>query len=315
MMGATITALQIGLTDALLAMGVYITFRILNTPDLTADGSYVLGLVVSAVFTKSGHPWLGLLVALLAGALAGGVTGFLQTKAGIHPVLAGILTMFGLQSINLLILGAPNLNLPSGSTIFNIIKSILPQSQAMTNVIMITVPAVFVLISVLVLKWFFGTQMGLSIRATGNNPDMVRASSINVDLTKMVGFAVANAFVALSGALVTQAEGSADISRGIGTITIGMAALIIGEVICGRRSVFIGLISAVVGGIVYRLILQVALNFDFPQYMFKLLSAVIIGLALSIPAFQKNYKLNRIKHNANKANKGGIADVDNRKSK
>lgn len=295
-MSAIDVAVQTGLAYALLAMGIYITFRILNIPDLTADGSFTLGIAVSTVFTLKGQVAGGLLIAFLAGAVAGLITGFLQTKAGIHPVLAGILTMFGLQSVNLFIMGTPNLSMLNNKTIFEFVQGILPVLS--NNIVKYVVLGVFALVSVLLLQWFFSTRLGLSIRATGSNPDMVRASSINVDRVKMIGFAVSNAFVALSGALVAQLQKGGDVNMGIGSITIGMASLIIGEVICGRRGVFVGLISAVVGSVLYRLILQFILDRDIPSYSQKLISAVIIGVALSIPVFKAKYKLGKVKRQA-----------------
>lgn len=286
-------SVQQGLLYTLLALGVYITFRILNTPDLTADGSYALGLAVSGICSAQGHPLLGLLLAAATGMLAGGVTGFLQTKAGIHPVLAGILTMFGLQSVNLFIMGAPNISLLNSPTVFSLAQGLLPGVPA--AVLRMALPAVFAIAAILLLQWFFSTQLGLSIRATGSNEDMVRASSINVDAVKMIGFALANGFVALTGALIAQFQGSADLNAGIGTVTIGLASLIIGEVICGRRSLFIGLVSACVGAVGYRLILGFALQLNIPAHAFKLLSAVIIGLALSLPAIKKAYLFQKAK--------------------
>lgn len=307
-----IVAIQNGLVYALLALGVYITFRILNIPDLTADGSFTFGMAVSAVFTLKEMPELGLLLAVFAGAAAGCVTGLLQTKAGIHPVLAGILTMFGLQSINLFVMGTPSLSLLNNITVFERIGNVFPFMS--NNVLRTLVLAVFAVAAIIILQWFFSTQLGLSIRATGSNPDMVRASSINVDLVKIIGFALANALVALSGALLAQYQRNVDISAGIGTVTIGMASLIMGEVLCivvellyGKKSVLLGLIAALVGAIGYRTILQIIINYDiFPQYAFKLISAIIIGLALSVPAIIKSIRLLVTKNKAKQKNQEEI---------
>lgn len=292
-MALLLGSIQQGFLYALLALGVFITFRILNTPDLTADGSYTLGLAVSAVLATQGHPLLGLLAAVVAGAVAGCVTGFLQTKAGIHPVLAGILTMFALQSVNLFAMGAPNISLLGKTTAFTLVQSALGFLSA--NVVRTVLCLAISLLFVLLLRWFFATQLGLSIRATGSNEEMVRASSINVDAVKVIGFAIANALVALAGALMAQYQGYADINAGIGTVTIGLASVIIGEVICGRRSLFVGLISAVVGAVAYRLILAGALLLKLPTYSFKFISAVIIAVALAVPAIKKQINFVRVK--------------------
>ena len=248
-------AVLLGFQYALLALGVYISFRILNIPDLTVDGSFTFGIAVSAVLCASGHPFLGLTAAVFAGFAAGIVTGFLQTKAKIHPILAGILTMSGLYTVNITIMGAPNVSL------------------------------VICAICVVLLIMFFKTVLGLCIRATGNNKDMVRASSINTDITTVTALAISNALVALSGAVIAQTQGFADVNSGSGMIVIGLASVIIGEVIFGKRSLTIGLVSAVVGSVIYRMIVAFALETNvFSANALKLLSAVIVAVTLSVPA-------------------------------
>lgn len=286
-------SVQQGLIYALLALGIYISFRILNIPDLTADGSYTLGLAVSGLLTVSGHPLLALLVAPLAGAAAGCVTGLLQTKAGIHPVLSGILTMFALQSVNLFVLGAPNVSLLGRGTLFSLLLGLVPGANA--NLVRTVIALVMALAFMGLARWFFTTQLGLSIRATGSNEEMVRASSINVDAVKIVGFALANGLVALSGALMAQYQGYADVNAGVGTVTIGLASVIIGEVICGRRGLTIGLLSALLGALVYRLILAGALKLKLPTYSFQIISAVIIAAALAAPAIKRRIQFARAK--------------------
>lgn len=280
-------SLQLGLFYGLLALGVYITFRVLNLPDLTVDGSFTLGLAVSAVCTVAGHPLLGLGLATLAGALAGCVTGLLQTKVGIHPILAGILTMSGLYSVNLLVMGArSNLSLIGQDTLFSLLQGAAPflgkdGSMLFAGVLIAAVCAA-------VLIWFFKTQLGLSIRATGDNEAMVRASSIPVGAVKVIALAVANGCVGLSGAVIAQYQGFADVSSGTGMVVVGLASVIIGEVIAGKRSVTVGLLSAILGSIVYRLIIALALQTSiFPSYMLKLVSAVIVAIALAIPAVKR----------------------------
>lgn len=214
----------LGLEYAMLALGVYITFRILNIPDLTVDGSFTFGLAVSAVFAAGGHPFLGLLMALLAGAVAGCVTGLLQTRWGIHPILAGILTMSGLYTINITVMGSPNISLINSNKFFTFLEDALTKDGARYLTV-----GVIVLLCVGLLALFFKTSLGLCIRATGNNEAMVRASSINPNFTKMVALALSNGLVALSGGVLAQCQGYADINSGSGMIVIGLASVIIGK--------------------------------------------------------------------------------------
>ncbi len=279
-------ALLLGLQYALLALGVYITFRVLNIPDLTVDGSFTLGAAVSAVLSVAGHPFLGLFCAILCGAAAGSVTGFLQTKAGIHPILAGILTMSGLYTVNMAIMQAPNVSLIGKPRFYEFLYTLFQNgNKDILKIVAVTVICAG-LTALLIL--FFRTVFGLCIRATGNNEDMVRASSINTNVTKIVALSLANALVALSGGLIAQTGGFADINGGSGMIVVGLASVIIGEVLFGKRSLAVGLISAVVGSVVYRLIIALALETNFfTADALKLLSAVIVGITLSVPAIKK----------------------------
>ena len=284
-MDIVLSALLLGLQYAMLALGVYITFRVLNIPDLTVDGSFTLGAAVSAVLSVAGHPFLGLLAALVCGALAGGVTGFLQTKAGIHPILAGILTMSGLYTVNITIMGAPNVSLIGKPRFYDFVDTLLP--NAGRDVPEILAVAVLCVAITALLILFFRTVFGLCIRATGNNEDMVRASSINTNATKITALCMANALVGLSGALIAQTGGYADGNGGSGMIVVGLASVIIGEVIFGKRSLTLGLISAVVGSVVYRLIIALALESNvFSANALKLISAVIVGITLAVPAMR-----------------------------
>lgn len=279
------SALLLGLQYAMLALGVYITFRVLNIPDLTVDGSFTLGAAVSAVLGAAGHPYLGLLAALACGALAGGVTGFLQTKAGIHPILAGILTMSGLYTVNITVMGAPNVSLIGKPRFYEPLEALLPNAGKNIPEILAVLLVCVAVTAVLIL--FFRTVFGLCIRATGNNEDMVRASSINTNATKVTALCMANALVGLSGALLAQTSGYADINGGNGMIVVGLASVIIGEVLFGKRSITVGLISAVVGSVGYRLILALALESEwFTANALKLVSAVIVGITLSVPAIR-----------------------------
>lgn len=284
-------AVHQGLMYAVLAVGVYVAFRILNTPDLTTDGSFTLGMAVSAVLTAAGHPLLGLLAALLCGMLAGSVTGLLQTKAGIYPILAGILVMSGLYSVNLFILGGtPNLALPK--TLFKEVYSLFPGiTKEGRDIAAAAVSFVFAAVCVGIMIWFFKTHAGLCIRATGNNEDMVRSSSINAGLMKVLALSIANGLVALSGAMVAQLQGYADVNAGIGMVVVGIASVIIGEVIFGKRGVTVGLVSCVAGSFLYRLILAFAFRSSIlPAYAFRLIAAVIVGAALAIPYIRKNIR-------------------------
>ncbi len=292
--------LQEGLFYALLAMGVFISFRILNTPDLTTEGSYTLGVAVSAVLTVAGHPVLGLICAFLAGAMAGGVTGVLQTKVGIHPILAGILTMSGLYTVNTAVMGGrPDVTLTK-TTIFNKLYEIFninlqafnrdraafTMAKEITVLIVAAALALFVLIALI---WFFRTHVGLCIRATGNNEAMVRSSSINAGGMKILGLAIANGCTALAGGVMTQSGGFATISNGAGVLVVGLASVIIGEAILGRRGVTIGLMSVILGSVLYQCLIRLATSLNiFPAYYLKLVSAVIVAVALALPMLREN---------------------------
>ncbi len=277
-----IGSLQLGFLYGILGLGIYISFRILSIPDLTTEGSFSFGLAVSAAVTAAGHPVLALPAAVAAGAAAGAVTGLLQTKLLVHPILSGIITMSGLYSVNLLVLGgASNLSLVRADTVFRIIP-FLDRDTAMT-VLPIAAAAVCLVLLVL----FFRTHLGMCIRAVGDNEAMVRASSINTDGCKVLAFMISNALIALSGGLIAQYQGYADISSGTGILVVGLASVIIGEAVFGRRSVAIGFVSAIVGSIIYRYIIALATRYSpLPAYMLKLVSALIVALALAIPAFK-----------------------------
>lgn len=275
-------AVELGLVYGLMVLGVFITFRILKIPDLTVDGSITLGMAVAAMLTNAGHPYLALLVALIAGAGAGCVTAFFQTKAKIPPILAGIMTMSGLYSINLLIMnnGTPNISILGSPTVFSMFQHFtgLPK-----HISMILVGAVICGVIVLLVEFFFSTHTGLCICATGDNEDMVRATSISTVKMKWIALALANACVALSGAVHTQYMGYADVTAGSGTIVVGFAAVIIGETVCVKRSLKVGFVSAIVGSVVYRIIIAVAIKTNlFPTYFLKFVSVLIIAVALSV---------------------------------
>ena len=299
-MSVIIGSVQLGLLFALMAIGVYISFRILNIPDLSVDGSFTLGLAVSAVLSIKCHPYLGIFLALLAGALAGLITGLLHTKLKIHAILSGILTMTALYSINLYIMGSSaNLSLMGAPTLFSQFTgafSYLPWELSRLLLALLLAVCVTVLLIL-----FFKTKIGLSIRATGDNEAMVLASSINPDVTKCIALSVSNASVALAGAFIAQYQNFADISSGRGMIIIGLASVIIGEAILGKHSVSVGLISAAIGSIVYRIIIALALSSKlFPAIALKLISAIIVVIALSLPVIRSKIQENRTKRGQNK---------------
>lgn len=285
-------AIELGLLFSIMSFGIYITFRILNFPDLTVDGSFTLGCVVSAILTLQGHPILAIIAATIIGSLAGLMTGFLHTKMKVQYILAGIITMTALYSINLKIGGAPNLSLFGSDTIFSMFKDFIQNTLGLQStwilknhkLILITC---ITIILVFILYFFFKTQTGLAIRATGNNEEMVRASSINTDAMKMLGLAIANAFVALCASLYTQHQMFYDISQGIGMMVVGLTSIIVGESILGKRSVLNSLLAIVVGAILYRLLLTFALSLGMDPNDWKLLSALLVGIVISIPTIQK----------------------------
>ncbi|MDR1133727.1 MAG: ABC transporter permease [Synergistaceae bacterium] len=297
-------SLHLGLIYSLMAMGIYVTFRILNTPDLTTDGSFTLGLAVSAALTAIGMPGWGIVCGILFGALAGTVTGFLQTKMDIHPILSGILTMSALYTVNLFILGdRSNLSLLGSKHLFSMAAAAFPNVSK--DVTRFVAASLFCIVCFAFLAWFFQTHLGLCIRATGDNDDMVRASSIDVDAMRIIATSVSNACVGFSGAVAAQYQGFADISSGVGMMVVGLASVIIGEVFWGRRSVTAGFLSAICGSVIYRLIIALALKSNFfPAYALKLVSALIVIAALSLPALRGRLQLSSARREAKRHARG-----------
>lgn len=275
-------ALSQGVLWGLMALGVYITYRILDIADLTVDGSFATGGAVCAVCVVNGvDPILALLLATIAGAVAGFVTGFLHTKCEIPAILAGILTQIGLYSINLRIMGRSNTPLLKSETLFKNISEMTGLSSIWTALI-IGIIVSFVIVAIL--YWYFGTEIGSAIRATGNNEQMVRALGVNTSVTKILGLMIGNALISLSGALVTQSQGYADIKMGIGAIVIGLASIVIGEVIFGQKGNFaFRLTSIIVGSIIYRIIVAIVLQMGMNTDDLKLLTAILVAIALSVP--------------------------------
>ncbi|MEG0330045.1 MAG: ABC transporter permease [Longicatena sp.] len=271
-------AVLLGLIFAIMSFGVFISFRILNIPDLTIDGSFTTGCALSAIFAMQGHPYLGVLMALLCGGLAGIVTGLLQTKCKIQSLLAGILTMTALYSVNLKILGGkPNVSLFGQKTIFTPFENMFGEY---TNMVVVT--GILLLLMIL-LYAFLKTQLGMSLRATGDNEAMVRASSINSDMMKVMGIALANAFVALGGAVFAQNQGFADVSGGIGMMVVGLASIIVGEAFIHRKTMIFQFLAVVVGAVVYRFVLTLALQLGIGASDLNLFSAALVALAISLP--------------------------------
>lgn len=300
-----ISALSQGMIYAPMALGIYIAFQILKTPDLTIDGSFVAGMCTCAVVTIAGHPYLALICGLLVGALAGMITGLLQTKLGINAILSGILTMTGLYTINFMVLGGQsNLYLQrteinsagaetqvASDTLYKTFRGLMANLTGNrkfdSNLSALIVTALIVMLVAAAMAVFFRTRTGMAIRATGDNEEMVRSSSINADRSRVLGIMISNALVALSGALLCEQQRYADLNFGSGMLVVGLASVIIGQVFFGQRGVTIGIISSVVGSLVYRVILQLAYKVDMPSYAVKLLSAVIVVIALTIPRIRR----------------------------
>ncbi len=283
-------AVSQGILWGIMALGIYLTYRILDVADLTVDGSFALGgCTCAALITAGLNPYLSLIVAILAGMLAGFVTGILHTKCQIPAILAGILTQIGLYSINLRIMGRSNTPLLKVPTIFKGIAEAIGLAQ---NWVSMVVGLIFTIILIVFLYWFFGTEIGSAIRATGNNENMVRSLGMNTNTHKVLGLAISNGLVALSGALVTQSQGYADVKQGTGAIVIGLASIIIGEVIFGKKSSFgTKLVSVVVGSIIYRIIVAVVLQMGLNTDDLKLLTAILVAAALTVPVMLEKRRL------------------------
>ena len=275
------SALELGSIYALVALALFLSFRVLNIADMTTDGSFTLGCAVSATVAVAGHPLLALPAAMIAGACAGSVTALLQTKLKIPSILAGIITNTGLYTVNLAVMGfSSNVNMLKSDTIFTILKPVLGSSYKLIPA------AVLALLAAIFLVLFLKTRLGLSIRATGDNPDMVRASSINTAFTITIGLCLSNSLTALSGAVLAQYQKTADINLGTGMVIIGLASLIIGETIFRKGKLWFKALAAIVGCIIYRFIIAIALRLDLPSECLKLISAVIVAAAIALPAIR-----------------------------
>jgi putative ABC transport system permease protein len=299
-----ITAVELGLIYAIMALGVYLTFRILDFPDLTVDGSFTTGAAVAATGIINGvPPLLATLIAFVAGMAAGVVTGLLHTKGKINGLLAGILTMIALYSINLRIMGKANLPLLREETLL----SGLRDGGLMGSGISILLFAALALVVKFVLDWFLHTDVGLAMQATGDNEEMIRSFGVSTDNQKILGLALSNGLVALCGAVIAQYQGFADIGMGIGLILAGLASVIIGQAIFGTRLVAIATFAVVLGSVLYRVVIQLALEAGLQPNDMKLISAVLVVLALILPRWSGFRKLGARMGTAKPEKKGAVA--------
>ena len=292
------TALELGCIYALVALALFLSYSILNIADLSTDGCFTLGCAVACQVALTGHPFLALLAAMAAGVCSGFVTAFLQTRLGVESIMAGIIVNTGLYTINLAVMGfSSTMSLVKTDTVFSIAKSALSFTGGGYKLVL---AAVVIALAGAAMVGFLGTRLDLSIRATGDNAAMVRASSINPAFTITVGLCIANAMTALSGAVLAQYQRSADINLGTGMVVIGLASLIIGETLFGRGGMWVKAVAAVAGSVIYRFIIALALRANVPSECLKLISAVIVALAIAAPALKAKADFRRRRANAQK---------------
>lgn len=294
-----ISALELGFIYALVALALFLSYSILNIADLSTDGCFTLGCAVGAQVAIMGHPVLALFAAMAAGVCSGYIMAALQTKLGVEPILAGIIVNTGLYTVNLAAMGfSSNLSLFKCDTVYSLCKDLFGSTWYKLIVSIIIVVAVCVLIA-----WFLGTRIGLSIRATGDNADMVRASSINPGFTITVGLCISGALTALSGCLIGQYQKTCDINLGTGMVTIALASLIIGETLVGKASIFRRIAGVIIGSCLYRFAIAIALRLHIPAECLKLVSAVIVAVAIASPYLKKRIAFQKKRMAA--ARKGG----------
>lgn len=283
------TALELGLICSLTVLALFLSYSMLNVCDLSTDGCFTLGAAVGAAVAISGHPFLSIFAAMFAGVCSGFITAFLQTKMGVESLLAGIIVNTGLYSINIAVMGGSSLlNMNKTTTVFTMMKELLADTPLSGQyVLVIALIAVVLVVAFLVL--FLRTRLGLAIRATGNNADMVKSSSINPVFTTIVGLCVANAFTGLSGCLLAQSQKSVDINIGQGMVTIALASLLIGGTVMGRGGILNRAVGVVLGSFIFRLVYTVALRFNMPAFMLKLVSSIIVVLAISGPYLKQQW--------------------------
>ena len=283
-----ITAIDLGLIYAIMALGVYLTFRILDFPDLTVDGSFTTGGAIAAISIVNGlDPWTATLLACLGGLVAGTITGLLHTKGNIDGLLAGILTMIGLYSINLRIMGSANVSLLRADTFF----SGLREQKLLGTWVGPAILSVVALVTLALIVWFLHTDLGLAMRGTGDSPEMVRSFGVSTDAQKILGLALSNGLVAIAGSMIAQYQGFADVGMGIGMIVAGLASVIIGQALIGRLNVLRAASAVVVGSVLYRVVIQIALSAGLNPNDMKLISAVLVVLALVLPQWRVFHKV------------------------
>ena len=285
------TALELGLICSLTVLALFLSYSMLNVCDLSTDGCFTLGAAVGAMVAVAGYPLLSIPAAMLAGVASGFVTALLQTKFGIDSLLAGIIVNTGLYSVNMAVMaGSALVNLNKKDTIFTMVKDLLAGTP-LAGQQNIVVAAIADILAVAFLTIFLNTRLGLAIRATGNNPDMVRSSSINPAFTTIVGLCVANAFTGLSGCLMAQSQKQAEINIGSGMVTIALASLLIGATLMGRGTILVRAVGMVVGAFLFRLVYAIALRLEMPGFMLKLVSSVIVALAIALPYLKQQWPI------------------------
>ena len=288
------SALELGLIYSLVALALFLSYSMLNVCDLSTDGCYTLGCATGAVVAIAGHPILALFAAMGVGVISGLVNAFLQTKMKVESMLAGIIVNTGLYTVNITIMGKSVLNMNTTDTLFSRLGDKL-QGSALEDYSKLILAFLVSLIVLLILLWFLDTRLGLSIRATGNNSDMVKSSSINPTFTTTIGLCIGGAMTALAGCLIGEYQKSCDINMGTGMVTIALASLIIGETIFGKYSIKIRAVGVVFGSCLYRIIIAIALRFNLPASALKLVSAVIVAIAISMPAIKEMIALQKTK--------------------
>lgn len=291
------SALELGIIYGIIALALFLTYSMLNVCDLSTDGCYTMGAAAGAVVALAGHPFLALFAAMAAGVLSGLVNAFLQTKMKVESMLAGIIVNTGLYTVNICIMGKSNLNMNTTTTVFSMMKDLL-KGTVLESYSKMIVALIFLVIIAILLALFLGTRLGLSIRATGNNIAMVKSSSINPAMTTTVGLCMGGAMTALAGCLLGEYQKSVDVNMGTGMVTVALASLIIGETIFGRRTIKVRILGVILGSCLYRVIVAIALRFNLPASALKLVSAVIVGIAISIPAIKEILALQKTKRAA-----------------
>lgn len=298
------TALELGLICSLTVLALFLSYTMLNVCDLSTDGCFTLGAAVGAAVAIAGHPWLSLGAAMIAGICSGFIVAILQTRMGVNSLLAGIIVNTALYSINIAVMGGSSLlNLNKTDTVFSLLKSALSGTPFAGGYKLI-VSGAAVLLALVFITLFLRTRLGLAIRATGNNPDMVRSSSVNPAFTTTIGLCAANALTGLSGCLMAQSQKAVDINLGTGMVTIALASLLIGGTVMGRGGVFKRAVGVVLGSAIFRLVYTVALRLNMPAFMLKLVSSVIVVLAISIPYLKTRLPMLR-RRMAHARGKGG----------